>query len=36
MAAVKEHDRTNQPVKTAGAWHWRRAADREVRLHDRV
>ena len=21
MAAVKEHDRTNQPVKTAGAWH---------------
>ncbi len=21
MAAVKEHDRTNQPVKTANAWH---------------
>lgn len=21
LAAVKEHDRTNQPVKTAGAWH---------------
>ena len=21
MAAVKEHDRTNQPVRTASAWH---------------
>jgi hypothetical protein len=21
MALVKEHDRTNQPVKVAGAWH---------------
>jgi hypothetical protein len=21
MAAVKEHDRTNQPVQTASAWH---------------